>query len=261
MNAAPYQGWENGAPPRSWKRLLSMDVGGATANALEWAALDPESQCLVFYDEVHKITTDMRLIASLALPKMKPNGSQEEYDFLAKIGDYENRVALDDMARHGIRFTNAVKQNKIASVHRLAGYLHQNEKRPYPSWHPRAGELGSPLMFITPACKNLITEIPLQKWKNDTKGSSVKDELDRTVKHDALDCALYIARILPAPATIPIPIVREAKNGLSLQSQMYWEAVAERKKSQSGSEPRKAYNPNHNSGGIDLCKSLLGFSL
>ncbi len=258
-----YLGWENGIPPRSWVRLLAMDVGGATANALEWAAICPETQSLVFYEEVHKTTTDMREVAELALPKMKPEGSNEEYNFLAKIGDYENRVALADMGRYGINFTNAVKHNKTISVGRLSGYLHPNPKRPFPSWHPQAGQLGAPLVYITPRCEHLIAEIPQQKWKKETKGkgdgTSVKDELDRTVKHDAVDCALYVVRLLPAPATVVIPVILKGGKEPSLQSKLYWEDVRRQKALKSEVESRKTYNPSHTPGGKDQWRSLLGY--
>ncbi len=251
-----FEGWTNGIPPALWKRIMAFDVGGATANAMEVAAICPDTQSLVFYAEINKKTTDMRVIAELALPLMRPEGSNEEYNFLAKVGDYENKIALADMGRYGIRFTNAVKHDKLISVGRFSGYLHPNPKRPFPAWHPRAGQLGAPLVYTTPACKHLNEEIPQQKWKDASKGNSVKDELDRTVKHDALDCALYIARILPAPATIPIPKVIVQTSTRSIQSQMYWEAVAARK-AEKVSDNRKPYTTNHTGGGN--WKSLLGF--
>lgn len=258
-----FQGWENGRPPREWVRLMAFDVGGATANALEWAAICPETQSLVFYAEVHKVTTNMRLVADLALPNMKPEGSDTEYNFLAKVGDYENRIALADMGRYGITFTNAVKHDKSISVGRLSGYLHPNPKRPYPSWHPLAGQLGAPLLYITLACPHLIAEIPQQRWKKADvakggDGSTMKDELDRSVKHDAVDGALYIVRLLPAPATIKIPQIKTTDTR-SLQSQLYWADVAKKKAKESSSAPRQKYNPSHTRG--QEWKSLLGFSL
>lgn len=252
----PYEGWSGGAPPENWSRFLSFDVGGASANAMEWVAQDPDSLSIVFYDEIVKTTTNMRELATLALPKMK-NIHGVEYNFIAKVGDYENRIALDDMAKYGIRFTNAVKQDKMTSIHRLAGYLHPNPKRPFPAWHPKAGQLGAPLMFITLACKQLAKEIPLQKWKNERSGDSLKDEMDRSVKHDAVDCALYISRILPAPATIAVPKTDEVESGINLQSKLYWEDVKRQKEKQSATAPRQQYNPSHNGGG--KWHSHLGF--
>lgn len=249
-----FENWDNGIPPIDWQRLLAFDVGGATANNLEWAALDPISKSIVFYQEVRKITTDMRLLAEMSLPYMKDSRGQD-YNFLAKVGDQENKIALADMGKYGIEFTNAVKQNKLTSVHRLAGYLHPNPNRHFPNWHPRAGQLGAPLMYITPACKHLIEEIPQQKWKTERGGTDLKDEMDRSVRHDAVDCALYIVRILPAPKDVPIERPKPKGKELSLQSRLYWEAVKKQKEKEAANGPRKKYNPNHNQGGI--CSSLL----
>lgn len=244
----PYEGWNYDLPPLYWERMLAMDIGGATPNVMMWFAQDPESKCIVAYDEIAKVTTDMSDMAKLAMPKMKhPSGSDYVWKF--KIGDYENRVALDDMSRHGIRFTNAVKHNKIVSVHRLSGYLHPNPLRPFPLWHPDYGKYGSPLLFITPNCKTLIREIPLQKWKQERgQGDQMKDELDRAVRHDAVDCALYVTRVLPAPAEVPVPKIKDDKMRMNLMSVLYYEDVKKFKNQQSQIEPRRKYNPSHQGG-------------
>lgn len=239
-----FENWDAGVPPTDWPRLLAMDVGGATANCLEWVAQDPVSKSIVFYNEVHKVTADMRLVADMSLPYMKDSRGQQ-YNFLAKVGDQENKIALSDMGKYGITFTNAVKQNKLVSVQRLSGYLHPNPNRHFPAWHPRAGQLGAPLMYITPACKHLIEEIPQQKWKSETGGTDLKDEMDRAVKHDAVDCALYIVRILPAPLDIPIQVAKPAGKEMNLQSKLYWEDVKRQKEKQASNAPRTKYNPNH----------------
>ncbi len=254
---AAFDGWDGMTPPLEWKRVLAMDVGGATPNNLEWAAVCPDTQTLVFYDEVNLTTTDMREIALRALPKMKaPSGI--EYQFTAKVVDYENRVAADDMARYGIRFSNAIKHDKTTSIQRLAGYLHPNPARPYPKWHPKAGRLGAPLLFITEGCPRLIHELPLQKWKNDASGASMKDEMDRNIRHDAVDCALYIARVMPAPITIPIPKIAAVEDSRSLQSKLYWLDVKRMEERNKQGENRKPYSASHIGGGT--WKSLSGYS-
>jgi hypothetical protein len=242
-----YEGWDAGVPPTEWQRILMMDVGGSSANVLEWLALDPVSKSIVFYNEIYKVTTDMRMFADMALPYMKDSKGQE-YNFLAKVGDYENKIALADMGKYGITFTNAVKQNKIVSVHRLAGYLHPNPNRHFPSWHPRAGQLGAPLMYIAPSCKHLIEELPQQRWKSERGGTDLKDEMDRSVKHDAVDCALYGVRILPAPTDVPVATVKPTSKAKSLQSQLYWEDAKRHQEKQSANAPRTAYNPTHMGG-------------
>lgn len=244
------EGWNGFTPPSDWERVLAMDVGGATNNALEWGAICPETQSVVIYNEIVKQTTDIRLLASLAKPFLLDEHGQE-YKFKFRVGDYENRIALDDMGRHGVKFQNAVKHDKNLSIQRMAQYLHPNPLRPYPNWHYKVGQLGAPLLFITPNCVQLLKEIPNQKWKDHDKGSQVKDEMDRSIRHDTVDCVLYICRMLPAPATIPVPkrIIVEKKGSNSLMSRLYWHDVKKAEENAHTPE-RRIYHPAHNGGGL-----------
>jgi hypothetical protein len=196
------------------------------------------------YDEITKVTTDIRALAELAKPKLKDAETDQEYEFAFKCGDYENRVALDDMGRHGIKFTNAIKHDKNLSVQRLSQYLHPNPLRPYPDFHPKAGQPGAPLLFVAPTCPVLIKEIPLQRWKKG-ENEQVKDEMDRTIRHDTVDALLYIVRMLPAPATIPIKKILPKKQDLDLQSKIYWAQVKAIEAQKAEHEPRKPYSPAH----------------
>lgn len=247
-----FEGWNNMVPPGDWERVLAMDVGGATNNALEFGAIDPHTKSLVMYDEIHKISTDMRELAELCKPKMMNPETGVEYKFQFRTGDYENRVALDEMGRNGVRFTNAVKHDKLLSVQRLSGYLHPNPKRPYPAWHPKAGQPGAPLLFLTAGCPQLAKEIPIQRWKEAEEGSEVKDEMDRGVKHDCVDALLYIVRLLPASTTIAYPKVAPKEDRRSLMSKLYWQDVKrmEQLKKEQLTKSR-TYNPAHASGGIE----------
>ena len=246
--STPYDGWVGGLPPPLWQRVLAMDVGGASPNVMEWAAIDPVTSSIVFCAEVAKTTTDMREMATEALPKMKSSDGQS-YNFLFKVGDYENKVALDEMGRNGVRFTNAVKHSKITSIHKLSSYLHPNPHRPFPAWHPYAGRLGAPLMYIMQDCKTLIREIPQQRLKEGRgAGDTLKDELDANVRHDAVDCALYVTRLLPAPAQIKIVAFSVDADAKSLQSQLYWADVKKQKEKMSETTSRKKYSVGHQGG-------------
>jgi hypothetical protein len=60
-----------------------------------------------------------------------------------------------------------VKANndRRAGYLRLSELLKPDEDRRFPSWHPRAGELGSPRMFVSERCTNLVeqlTDAPLE---------------------------------------------------------------------------------------------------
>jgi hypothetical protein len=74
--------------------------------------------------------------------------------------------------------------------------------------------------------------------------------MDRGVKHDCVDCLLYIVRLLPASTTIAYPKVAPKEDKRSLMSKLYWEDVKkeeERKKNQV--QTGRRYNPAHSSGG------------
>lgn len=229
--------WENGIPPREWVRLLAVDVGGATPWAFEWSAIDPYGN-VVFYDELYRATTDVDSLVYEALPKMK-DADRKDYEWRAKVIDYENRIAAEDLSKRGITLTNAIKHAKIASVNRLSSYLHPNSRHHFPDWHPRAGQPGSPRLFILPACRFLIREIPQQRWKEDPSNQS-KDELDRGPLHNAVDAALYTVRVLPEPSTLKPSRVDMNAGHLSKMSQMYWEDVKRRQQERENAQ-RKPY--------------------
>lgn len=236
-----FEGWVDGIPPKEWKRMLTIDVGGATPWAFEWGARDPHGY-VVAYDEVSETTTDVRKLAEMAKARMKFQGV-EEYEWLFKACDYENRIAMEDLRKYGIQVTNAVKHNKLASIHRLAGYLHPNPKRPFPSWHPRAGQAGSPLLFVHPRCKVLIAELPQQRWK-EGQGDNLKDEADRTIRHDTVDCLLYMVRLLPAPEEVKIIYEPKQIQQIDLMSRLYHEDV-KRQKERLESQMRRPYRQDH----------------
>lgn len=236
-----FEGWTNGIPPREWARILSIDVGGASPWAFEWSARDPQGYVVV-YDEIYMVTSDIDKLVGLALPRMKhPDGDYPTW--LGKLIDYENKIAAEDLRRRGILVTNAIKHNKLASVHRLHGYLHPNTRRPFPGWHPRAGQPGSPLMFIMSRCKNLIHELPQQKWKEGT-GDSMKDEMDRSVANHAVDTILYTVRILPHPSEIKIEY-KPPESNINQISSLYWEDVKRQKELKNQPEGRRPYKASH----------------
>lgn len=238
-----FEDWQDGTPPWDWPRALAMDVGGSSPNALIFSAIDPISQSIVCYDQIYGVETNMEKLADQIRPRLKCSAG--EYSFRFKVIDYENRIAAEELKRYGILFDNAVKHNKLLSVHRLIGYLHPNARRPFPQWHPRAGASGAPLIYFTSRCKDLIRELPLQRWKAGT-GDSLKDEMDRGVPNHAVDCVLYQLRLLPPATDVKIVNpVAENKPTRNLISSLYWEDVKKRKEKRAEIGARRAYHASH----------------
>lgn len=181
----------------AWNRLLALDVGGSDPWAWEWAAVDPFGN-VIMYDEINEPGTRVEPFVKKAKPKIG-----EALKFQSKVIDYENKVVAGELAEHGIRFTNAKKQNKNDSIFRLDGYLHPNPKHQYPSWHPKAGQMGSPRFFVADRCKGLIKQIPQARWRQKRGSETLENELDPDNGHD--DCyhaALYLIRELPKPTEL-----------------------------------------------------------
>ena len=219
----PPREWINGRPPRDWKRVMACDVGGATHWAFEIAAQDPWGN-VVFYDELSAIA-EMDWLAEKLKPKLLDEHG-EPYYWIAKVIDYENKLAAEDFRRRGVIFTNAQKMGKASSINRLSAYLSTNPKHHFPEWHPRAGQPNAPRLYVTSGCPVLIHEIPQQRWKEEVGSDGrLKNEADRSVRHDCWDACIYIVRELPDPATLPAIPAPDARHPLSKQSECYYEMV------------------------------------
>lgn len=226
-----YQEWPDGVPPRDWPRLLGVDIGGASPWAWEWGALDPVGN-LIIYEELYEKTADVDRFVERALINMADKDHMP-YNFMAKVIDYENKVAAEDLRRRGIVMTNAAKHGKDGSFARMHGYLHPNPKHHFPEWHPKAGKPYSPRLFIMARCKNLIREFPQQRWKDPGGGASLKDIPDKSIANHAVDAVLYMLRELPKPADLKVDQGGEDKQTLSLASRLYYADLEREKQRQA----------------------------
>lgn len=182
--------------PKAWERYLAVDVGGSDPWAWVFAAVDHAGNIIV-YDEIYASGTRIAPFVERAQKRLRP-----EYHFRKKIIDYENKLAAGELQEAGIRFDNATKSNKRESIFRLSGYLHPSPDRQFPEWHPRAGENNAPRLFITANCRNLIAELPQQKWKQVRGDDSYENVPDPSIANHAVDALLYIVRELPKPTKV-----------------------------------------------------------
>ena len=63
-----------------------------------------------------------------------------------------------EFSKNGIYLVPA-KNDRLAGRVRVTELLRPDPARLFPEWHPRAGELGSPRLFISTRCPNLIEQI------------------------------------------------------------------------------------------------------
>lgn len=212
--------------PQHWTRVLGVDVGGTHPWAWIFIAVDELGNLLV-YDEIYGPGTRVGPFVALAKPKIAG------LKFKAMVIDYENKLAAGELGEHGIRMTNAQKVNKMETVLRISGYLHPNEKRPYPSWHPMAGKPGSPGLFISDTCKGTLAELPQQRWRKIRGQETLANEIDPTVPNDCMDALGYAVRELPKPATLERGIFHDIPAEMSIMGKImnfHKRSAAERRK-------------------------------
>ncbi len=210
--------FDDGIPPVTWPRILAVDVGGATPWGWLWCAIDPHGN-IVWYNEIYETTTNAQRLVDKAMPYMTYEDT--EFKWIAKVIDYENKIAAEDLRKGGIQMTNARKHDKASSLERLKGYLHPNPKHHFPEWHSRAGQPGSPRAFVLASCKEFRREIPQARWLE--QAGVVKNEMDRKTGNHLVDCALYTIRELPPPLELPpTPAFVPHSSGISKRSECYW---------------------------------------
>lgn len=97
-----------------------------------------------------------------------------------------------EYATHGLFFIKA-DNNEDTSIERINELLHWDEKR----LNPITREPGSPLLFISDKCINLIEELPNQRWKKRKNLLTGEDEFceerDPNLSDDAYDGLRYMA--------------------------------------------------------------------
>lgn len=222
VNSKHCMGFEGGEPPKGWARYLGIDTGGADPWAFEFSAVDPYGN-LVFYDEIYRPET---YIASFK-PDLTPRMEGRKFSKIPM--DYENKAAMEELRRIGVRVTNAIKRDKReGAINKMARYLHPNPERKFPEWHPRAGDVGSPGIFFLEKCKKFVEELPQQRWRTMSRNLQGRQEItlnepDPNVPDHATHAGYYIIRERPEPNQLLKPKVQsKAQEDIDLRSKHYW---------------------------------------
>lgn len=155
--------------PDSWRRFESMDYG--TTNPTAWGAF------CVDYDGnviVHGLYYSPGLVPehATAVHRMRRDwwpqgvtpacyGPPDLHTRWPSRDPSGREVSLEsEFAKAGITFAMA-QTDRRAGYQRIAVALRENPKRRFPEWHPRAGEQGSPELFIMdrPEMEPLLSQL------------------------------------------------------------------------------------------------------
>lgn len=202
--------------PDPWERFESVDPGSTNPCAwLAWA-VDYDGNHLTF-DELYveeptpHLPSDIvpLLQARRAVwwpEKSRPVALADPAAFAAGPQTKWGRPPsfADEFAAVNVPLVKA-NNDRVAGYVRLAQLLRPDPDHPFPAWHPRAGEMGSPRWFITRACPNLIEQVqgaPLEELGEPHPGEAVSRKWEGPWGH-AHAAARYGALSWPGPSTEP----------------------------------------------------------
>jgi len=112
--------------------------------------------------------------------------------FFTELRDREGPESIaKDYAQYGLYLIPA-DNNEDTSIERINELLHFDESR----LHPISRERGSPRLFISSSCFNLIEELPNQRWKQKknllTGETEFVEERDPNTPDHSYDCLRYM---------------------------------------------------------------------
>jgi hypothetical protein len=107
-------------------------------------------------------------------------------------------MLADEFTDNGIPVEKANNDPRAGMI-RVRELLKIDLEHPFPNWHPRAGELGAPRMFFSPACSRLVDELeaaPLARVGSKDGGEKVDPDWESRHGHAAAMCR-YAAMTRP----------------------------------------------------------------
>jgi hypothetical protein len=187
--------------PEEWPRFRGLDHGLVNPTACLWLASDFEGNYCIYrcYYQRNAIPGEnaaniLRLSEGEEIDwtVIDPSTHQQQ----AAGGTSERIIDQYRMAGLSCEPGNNAVRDSIARIRQL---LQPDPSHRFPKWHPKAGEPGSPHLFITGDCAELIWEISQYQWKQIKPGQ--KDREIPLSKHDhAVDALRYLVMRSPRPA-------------------------------------------------------------
>lgn len=121
-------------------------------------------------------------------------------------------MLTDEFSDNGIVLT-AANNDPRAGLARLRELLKFDTTHPFPAWHPLAGEMGSPRVFFTRACGDLVDELraaPLQPLDQRDGGEIVDPKWEGKHGH-AVAMARYAVMSKPDASEEPPPFIEDTR--------------------------------------------------
>lgn len=210
----PRDDGSRGYPPDDWLRGIGLDHGSAKPTAVEWLAYDSDNEVYVFYAEYYRpgsVAAHVKAVRAImeedGHPELRPQAdpqmwrlnqsSKDEVVSVAALWQYGGEIPDDPIGREqALRSGITLSQSKITTEAGLLAFEEMvaiDPERPFPSWHPRAGEYGAPLLYFTTECPHLFRELTALVRPEQGKDGYYGEGLKNGQPDHAYDAAYRIA--------------------------------------------------------------------
>lgn len=208
-------------PPAHWRRYLGWDHGSVNPTACVFVAVEGEHGLV--YNEYYAVGASLhehaKAVLALCEGDAVPRGGDSKSVLVhmdpATAGDYsqEGRNFMELYAELGILGLPANK-NVSAGIQYCTEWLIPDKRRPFPAWHPRHGQLGSPkLFFVRERTRSLRHELPLYEWESKSGMASNESEKPRKYLDHALDAWRYAMMAIRGEASHEVKVERVRSYG------------------------------------------------
>jgi hypothetical protein len=171
--------------PNHWPRHIGWDHGTVNPTSVSWIAVDEDGN-FILYREYYEVSAVIREHAEavMKLGELDPLQRGEDGKSIlvwmdpATAGDKDPTSGRDFMELYrelgilGLKANKAVK----AGVQKVASLFRPDPAHPYPRWHPKAGEYGSPRLFFFSNCHATIHEHELYHYPQKKLGEEKNAE-------------------------------------------------------------------------------------
>lgn len=165
-------------PPSDWLRGIGLDDGTAKPTAAIWLCYDGEGSFIAYREYYSPGPTGKHVRAVKDImdwdghPKLYVQADPRMWHGVAGIEQVISRAAIyqhlgeppeDPIQRRmaaldGIKLVPSRIEDKAALIG-VEEMIEPDPERPFPYWHPRSGEYGAPLLYVTDACPALWREL------------------------------------------------------------------------------------------------------
>ncbi len=192
-------------PPPEWTRVVVLDHGTNNPTAVLWGVVHPEGFLIIYKEHyaagqivewhakrIYELNGSDNVTLWVADPAIFNRTQQDSRRGLHSIADL--------YAELGIHFAPGDNDVKTGIDYMLRHFRVDESKV-----NPFTQKEGSPKVFITSDCENLIREIPQYRWKKQRLRGVYRNQPEEPEKSNdhTVDCLRYMLMSRPQPTKAP----------------------------------------------------------